>query len=185
MKSPIERALEAGELTYNSGKPCRRGHDSPRYTSNGMCTACVKMRDEARREAKSVSRQRYINARVNNLKEKTFMVRDGHDGLVQRVCDILQYGTSGLLEELEGHVSRIYDTCPHPRALSKDDLLKFIRFDGEKVQNLVELQVIYPTEGGNDPNTYVVRNGLFYRANELMEVLRDQRIVVIPRTPMF
>lgn len=34
-------ALLNGELKYWPNKPCRRGHVSERYTSNGMCVACL------------------------------------------------------------------------------------------------------------------------------------------------
>lgn len=29
-----------GRKSYHTGKPCGRGHDSPRQTSNGSCVAC-------------------------------------------------------------------------------------------------------------------------------------------------
>lgn len=33
-------ARQAGHPHYFTGKPCKRGHTSPRYTHNGTCTAC-------------------------------------------------------------------------------------------------------------------------------------------------
>jgi hypothetical protein len=35
-------AILAGLKTYNSGRPCAKGHTSDRYTSCGMCIACLK-----------------------------------------------------------------------------------------------------------------------------------------------
>lgn len=36
-----DEALLKGEKFYNSGLPCRRGHQADRYTSSGNCVACV------------------------------------------------------------------------------------------------------------------------------------------------
>lgn len=33
-------AAQAGEKKYRTGKPCSNGHDSPRYTSTGICCRC-------------------------------------------------------------------------------------------------------------------------------------------------
>ena len=43
MKPVPERltAKETGERFYRTGKPCRNGHIGARYTSNGLCVACV------------------------------------------------------------------------------------------------------------------------------------------------
>jgi hypothetical protein len=35
-------AKQAGRITYRTGKPCKRGHDSDRYTSTGICIACLR-----------------------------------------------------------------------------------------------------------------------------------------------
>lgn len=35
-------AREKGLKTYYTGKPCRNGHDSYRYTQSGTCAQCVK-----------------------------------------------------------------------------------------------------------------------------------------------
>lgn len=34
------QAAEDGENKYYTGKPCVNGHDSPRYTSTGICCKC-------------------------------------------------------------------------------------------------------------------------------------------------
>lgn len=33
-------AAEAGETKYWTGRPCSKGHESPRYTSTGICCKC-------------------------------------------------------------------------------------------------------------------------------------------------
>lgn len=37
-------AIERGEATYYTGKPCKRGHDSPRRIHNNDCIACDRER---------------------------------------------------------------------------------------------------------------------------------------------
>ena len=36
-----EAAKAAGKRFYETGKPCRNGHISKRYTANGLCTVCA------------------------------------------------------------------------------------------------------------------------------------------------
>lgn len=35
------KAAEAGLKRYYTGKPCSKGHDSPRFTSTGACVKCA------------------------------------------------------------------------------------------------------------------------------------------------
>lgn len=37
-------AKENGDLTYNSGHPCHKGHYSERYTKNSDCVECGRMK---------------------------------------------------------------------------------------------------------------------------------------------
>jgi hypothetical protein len=39
-----KRALASGETTYESGRPCSEGHTAARFTSNGWCTVCAKLK---------------------------------------------------------------------------------------------------------------------------------------------
>lgn len=51
-------AARRGEVRYYTGKLCQRGHDSERYTSNGMCVECLRERDrEQARELAELRRQ--------------------------------------------------------------------------------------------------------------------------------
>lgn len=40
--SPRQSAIKAGDMTYFTGKPCKRGHISPRYTKTKICIECGK-----------------------------------------------------------------------------------------------------------------------------------------------
>lgn len=46
-------ARDAGDLTYNTNTPCRRGHTSPRYTASGACVACQQQYSRTRSERPS------------------------------------------------------------------------------------------------------------------------------------
>lgn len=39
-RSPRIKAIFHGRKTYYSGKPCGRGHNSPRFTSSRICVEC-------------------------------------------------------------------------------------------------------------------------------------------------
>lgn len=43
-------AAKAGSAIYFTGKPCKRGHVSPRHTISGDCTECAKHRTIDRRK---------------------------------------------------------------------------------------------------------------------------------------
>lgn len=44
-----KQAVEAGESKYFTGKPCRNGHVSFRYTQSGTCVDCVSISSKANR----------------------------------------------------------------------------------------------------------------------------------------
>lgn len=46
-------AYMAGVKTYRTGKPCKRGHNSPRYASTGCCVECVKLPGKMAREIRA------------------------------------------------------------------------------------------------------------------------------------
>lgn len=38
---PRKEAVTLGLSKYWTGKPCKKGHMSPRYTASGACIACI------------------------------------------------------------------------------------------------------------------------------------------------
>ena len=40
MKQSRSKAIEAGEMYYKTGKPCKHGHFSKRFTADGGCYEC-------------------------------------------------------------------------------------------------------------------------------------------------
>lgn len=48
-------AIRAGLMHYYTGKPCRNGHQSHRYTTTGGCKECIYQHNAAqRREIRSI-----------------------------------------------------------------------------------------------------------------------------------
>lgn len=71
------QAKQLGLVKYTSGRVCPNGHDSPRYTSTGMCCACLAKHTESKR-AEYLKRQREKRAehrRLNPLPHKNKSAR--------------------------------------------------------------------------------------------------------------
>jgi hypothetical protein len=56
-----QEAIARGEVHYNTGKPCSKGHVEGRYTLSGTCVACTRDAVEKNRE-KVLERRRAIRA---------------------------------------------------------------------------------------------------------------------------
>lgn len=72
-----KQAKQLGFVKYTSGRVCPNGHDSPRYTSTGMCCACLAKHTESKR-AEYLKRQREKRAehrRLNPLPQKNKSAR--------------------------------------------------------------------------------------------------------------
>lgn len=50
-------AIAAGSPTYITGRPCRHGHLSPRFVSNGCCVECMRTRHKIETAKKREARQ--------------------------------------------------------------------------------------------------------------------------------
>lgn len=48
-------AIQNGKLRYSTGKACRRGHMSERYSKSGLCVECVKLHDSERTASKKAA----------------------------------------------------------------------------------------------------------------------------------
>ena len=55
-------AAKRGQLRYNTGKPCKFGHNADRYTSNAACSQC--MMESAKRQNDTI-RAALRTARAN------------------------------------------------------------------------------------------------------------------------
>jgi hypothetical protein len=59
-ESPLSTSRKAakslGAIRYSSGQPCLSGHRAPRYTRNGECCECARIRLEVRNKLKKKPR---------------------------------------------------------------------------------------------------------------------------------
>lgn len=60
MKNSRHEALEAGEPTYFTGKPCKHGHIKPRWTQSGGCVMCDAIRRKAELNSYKINRLRKL-----------------------------------------------------------------------------------------------------------------------------
>lgn len=100
---PREIAKRAGEPTYITGKPCKRGHMSPRRTSNHMCIQCgtevYYIKDRERYRTKNTLYRQYL-ARQHDAKTNGIPFTIEFDDIEQPThCPVfgleLEYGWSG------------------------------------------------------------------------------------------
>ena len=75
-----EAAKAAGERFYCTGKPCRNGHISKRYTANGLCAVCA-IRNTTKSAAKRPEHPARIAARAAGERHYSTGVpcKHGHD----------------------------------------------------------------------------------------------------------
>lgn len=178
MKTSKLLAAQAGDLYFDNGKPCRLGHNSHRYTSNGACVECIRIKREAHKNVASIARRKRNVALFSNLREHKFMVAAGNAEAMQQLADIFQYSPDVYADIIKAEIAKLHAICPNPRVLSRDDLLKFIRWDGTAVTNLVELEISRPEQ--DDPEVCLYHRGQRYSAVKVMEVLRGERLNVPP-----
>ena len=174
-----EDAIAAQKLQYNSGKPCRKGHHSDRYTSNGMCMECIRLNNEAMRGLAKTARIKRNTALFAHLRERIYMVRDCDAELMGKFAEVLQYSNPGVIAQCKQFIEALYAHTPIPRALTRDDLLSFMNYRNGQVLNLNDIELSHPDE--SNPTLCIIRNGLFYSAEECMQVLRNQKLNVLPK----
>jgi len=69
---PRIAARRTGALTYNTGKPCKHGHTTDRYTSTGGCLGCLHIITESTRRAVIVGRSHASPTDAAMLYDKPF-----------------------------------------------------------------------------------------------------------------
>lgn len=156
--------------TYSTGRPCKYGHDSERYTSNGICIACDKENKLALkpwraypRDQRESSRKHYRNnpeyyrekwdARKALLKQASVYTPDGEKQIkrIQIACRMLTLATNER-HEVDHIVPLTHpDVCGlHAPAnlqilSAKANRWKSNRFDREEVEKLENYVMSYDT----------------------------------------
>lgn len=67
--SARKEAKIAGLNTYMSGRPCKHGHNAPRYTQTGSCTECASI--QAASPAKKAYDLQYVAKNAERIRERT------------------------------------------------------------------------------------------------------------------
>lgn len=165
--------------TYYSGKQCRRGHDSDRYTSNGMCIECVKMQNDAFSATSRAATRIRNQALMSNLREHKYMVHNDHDVSMRQLAEIFQYAPPAVIEHLKHQIATVHEMTPNPKVLTYEDLIKFIKFDGARVLNRDELNFGDPYFS-TDPEECLHHNGYRYPTRLVSDVLLKKRLGVAP-----
>lgn len=76
-----EEAFRAGLRTYNTGRPCKNGHEPVRYTKTGICVGCSKM-NSAKYHGKFLENK--VAAALG--REVTVRVPDEHVTMIQELA---------------------------------------------------------------------------------------------------
>lgn len=107
--TPRKAAQAAGEIDYQSGKPCSRGHVARRLTSNGCCRACLALALPLK-----AKRQRDWNAKnpvVKKARDRAHYVADPapfKERARRRKMRMAQASLPGV----EAEILAIYRACP-------------------------------------------------------------------------
>jgi hypothetical protein len=69
MPSKRSDAKKAGHQFYYTGKLCKWGHQSPRYTKNSLCVLCRKLSYERNREKEARNSKAYYDNNLEHIRE--------------------------------------------------------------------------------------------------------------------
>lgn len=81
-----KQARDSGFQYFYTGKPCKHGHDSPRYTKGGACVMCTRLKNNSKTTKESVksyalANQERLDAHHDNQKTytTTYPCNNGHN----------------------------------------------------------------------------------------------------------
>lgn len=174
-----DTAIADGKVKYNSGKPCKAGHTSDRYASNGMCVQCLDIQAEARRGVARVAKIKRNNALFSSMHERIYMVRNGDKDILEKMGEVLQYSPQAVIDQCRTFVEALYKHAPIPRNLTRADLMEFMDYRDNIVHNYTSLETSTVTD--DNPILYMIHKGNRYVGDEVMEVLRGLRLTANPK----
>lgn len=67
-----EAARQAGQTTYDTGKPCKHGHRALRWSCDGGCCECTKLKLERKRRAQGMEPHLGLRAAAKARSDRTF-----------------------------------------------------------------------------------------------------------------
>lgn len=167
MYTTRDSALAAGELRYISGKPCRRGHNGPRYASSGNCIECVAEMTTIKQIKTKMARRKGI---ADRTKEPHF---HGANYPLEwhAILDKLNIIANGTDQALQQRIIATINGAP----LEWDSAAFYkagVHFNGQYITNAHQFPVGTP---------FSIRIGdLWWPGADLMACLRGERPTVSP-----
>lgn len=151
-------ALAEGKKTYSTGKPCRRGHHSERYSSNGMCLDCLKYKREVYIQAQA--RRNLLNSRKFHSEQVSVQLQ--HKQIITSINDIMLEGghRADLLAQYIMLIGR--------STLTRDDLHRLLTV------NEHGHAIGHPTRHGDSGELEIQIMEDWYLADEVMSCYRGE-----------
>lgn len=165
-----QQAIKNGEATFNTGRACRKGHMSDRYSSNGICIQCTKENNTNTRLAlqQATTRANLINQ--HHLVSTKVSVQQKHQQVLEDLTDIMIEGGQRA-DELASFILLIGSST-----LQRDDVLRYLSLDDEGVAR-------NPTRTGESGKYEVQLRGEWYVLADVFEVKAGKRFAVHRVTP--
>lgn len=161
-----DEAFKHGHTTYNTGKPCKRGHYSPRYSSNGVCIQCLKYHHDER--LNRISRGNMI--RSGDMTQHTVGIRSKYINVLNDLTDIM-IEDGYRAELLAQYIMLIGDS-----SLNADDLKRLLVKDSEGFMH-------HAIRSGANGHAEVEIMGEWYVLAEVREVEQGKRDRVVRVRP--
>lgn len=153
-----DHAASAGALTYTTGKPCKAGHISERYVSNGMCIMCLKKYSSERTH--NIIRKNLMN--TPSMVKHTLSVKVQYSKILDDITDfMIEDGHRAAL--LAQFILMIGDS-----ELRQDDVRRLLIKDADGI-------VRNPVRSGHAGFHEVELMGEWYLLGEVREVEQGKR----------
>jgi hypothetical protein len=182
-------AANNGLMRYSTGKPCKRGHLSDRYTSNGMCIACFSHHGQATK----------YNRRLKNAEnfDSNSICRVFADpaefDLLRKIGKITMGCTAAELSTLHEVANFLATTIAQRNAgvfkgeLTRDALLARVRYDPtDRDDPVLDLdgKPFYTNSAGyehnNVPDLFYVIDGHTYMASHMGQLFAGKTPSIFP-----
>jgi hypothetical protein len=182
-------AQQTGAMRYSTGKPCKRGHLSDRYTSNGMCIACFSNYGE-----ETKYNRRLINAENfdKNSICRVFADSSGADllrkiGKITMLCTAAELAT--MMQVADFLMAEIKKRRPNlmKGELTRDALLARVRYDPtDRDDPVLDLdgKPFYTNSAGyehnNVPDLFYVIDGHTYMGSHMGQLFAGKTPSIFP-----
>lgn len=158
-------ALHAAAPFYNTGRPCRAGHNSSRYSSNGMCVECTRNHSTTTAAMVRNAKRKANTMLFNDMVKSYVWVPRNHTTVLNSITNLLNSPDAETFITWLNHI--------HDQPLTALDLVPMFQWDGKKVN--VDPS-IYPYRNADDGRLLVQLRNAWYVGDEVMAVLRGDAI---------